>query len=333
MPRGSREHQTSSRGGAQTPADAPSQEEVQAVLGLGSEDPDDDPFSPGSGNLFIDQQIENQADFSWIDFLEDSLVKQFSGYYTAIGLDPLQARAAVLSNFNALGHYLDDEIMGVSFDEAGQASADPRMQAFYTTTSTGLNALFNISRNWLISHDANLGRVARLAGGTQPTRSGRGGGGRGPTAAEIRQQFDLDQLSNSANDLWRAHLLEESDDPRGIAKAYVDAVVATGGQQKIDFATFVRSRIEKTSRYASIYRSKPESVGALDHLTPYHQTARQVMGSTDEAAEAAIGGAQFGASGASFAARLSRTDAATSSAPYIQSLEQRMNALSGVLKG
>ncbi len=171
--------------------------------------------------------------------------------------------------------------------------------------------------------------TAELTGGP----GGRGGGGRtGPTAQEIRDQFDIEELSEAAANLWRGMLLTDDADTRGMAKAYIDAMVAGKGKKKIDFVEFIRNKAKATDRYASIYRNKPDSMSEEQYLAPYFQSAMQVVNPHD-ADEIAIGGAQFGASSEAFAARLRRSEAATGSAPFINELQERLGALNRLFKG
>ena len=130
----------------------------------------------------------------------------------------------------------------------------------------------------------------------------------------------------------QALVLEEHADPKSIARAYVDAVVSSGGEQKIDWQTFVRGGIEKSSRYKSIYRNKPEDVSAEQYMAPYQQMASQFL-RPNEVADAAAGGARFGSSQQSFAANLRKSDTVTSSSSFINELEGRMSDLNSVLKG
>ena len=74
---------------------------------------------------------------------------------------------------------------------------------------------------------------------TPPTSSGSGqrsgGGAAGPTEEDIRNMFDLGALATAATNIWRGLLLEEPEDSRGLARAYVDSVVAGKGEKEIDF--------------------------------------------------------------------------------------------------
>lgn len=201
---------------------------------------------------------------------------------------------------------------------------------YYTQTLKGMQEMVDFARNWMSTKTGFDLVAAPRSGGSR----GRGGGGgrSGPTEEDLRNQFDLDELAEGINNMNRGLVLEEHADAKGLARKYVDAIVATKGEKKIDFETYVRGKIEGTSRFKNIYAHKPESVSAEAYIQPYLQAAMQ-MGTPDEAAEVAIGGAQFGASAESFRQRLNRTENATGSAPYINQLEARMNNVSSVLRG
>ena len=198
--------------------------------------------------------------------------------------------------------------------------------AFYTTRMEGLDEMSAWALQWM-SAKAGM-QLVRDPGGS----GRRGSGSRGPTAQEIRNQFDLDELAGAVNDMNRGLVLEDHADAKGLARKYVDAIVATRAEKEIDFETFVRGKIEATARFKNIYKRKPASVSAEAYIAPYLQAAMQ-MASPNEAAEIAIGGAQFGTSAESFRQRLNRTDDVTGSAPFINALEGRMNSLTSVLKG
>lgn len=188
-----------------------------------------------------------------------------------------------------------------------------------------LELMMNYGRNWWASKFGP--EVADSWAVSNSPGRGRSG------TPDIRSQFDLDQLANRANDLHRAYLLTDADNPRAMAKKYVDQIVKTGGKEKIDFDTFIlTNNIEGTARYASIYRNKPDGMSETDFIQPYYQTAQQVM-RPDEAAATAIEGAQFGASAQQFQERLARSNEFRTSAPFMQNLEGRMRSIKDVFKG
>jgi hypothetical protein len=163
-------------------------------------------------------------------------------------------------------------------------------------------------------------------------RSGSGSGATGPTEEDIRNQFDIAQLATRADDLWRTYLLTDSKDPRAMAKAYVDAVVANP-EAKLDYDTFVtQNYIEKDPRFASIMVSKPAHEKADEYIQRYLAMASAVLRPAN-ADEAAIGGAQFGADAAAFEQRLQRSNEFRTSSQFMQSLEGRMRSIKEVLRG
>ena len=115
-----------------------------------------------------------------------------------------------------------------------------------------------------------------------------------------------------------------------MARSYVDAIVASKAEKKIDFRTFIRTKAMATDRFASIFVNKPSSQSAEQYLAPYHAAAMQAA-SPEDAAGIAIGGAQFGADSSTFAARLQREN--NDDAPYINQLQDRMRNLNQVFKG
>lgn len=166
---------------------------------------------------------------------------------------------------------------------------------------------------------------------------GSGSGSRGPTAAEIRQSFDENQLTKAVEEYWGAYLLEDAPNARAIARGYIDAVVATGAQQELDFETFVVGRIEQTARYRQLYANKPEGKTALEYITPYTNMATQVLGGSagnkKQLGSIVAGGAALGSSPDAFAERLKRTDAVKDSPGFIRSLEDSVAEVRGVLRG
>ena len=160
----------------------------------------------------------------------------------------------------------------------------------------------------------------------------RGGTGR-RTEAQIRAQFDIDEMARSITDLWRGYLLEEPEDARGIARGYIDQVVKNP-DQKLDFKSYVVRQIEGTSKYNNFTRQKPETLGYEDFITPYIQQAMQVLGGGEEGQLQEIVGAGAGlnASPSAFASRLAKTNEVTGSSPFMQNVEARLSRLRGVFK-
>ena len=157
-----------------------------------------------------------------------------------------------------------------------------------------------------------------------------GPGTRKPTAQEIRQSFDLDELTNAVSNMYRGLLLDDAADPRAIARAYIEAIVSNP-DQKLDFDTYVEGYIDKEPRAAAIYRNKPDSMSKAQFLQPYMQSAQQVL-RPGNAAEAARAGAQLGSSPDAFREKLGRSREAQVSSPFITGMENKITQLGNLFK-
>lgn len=197
-----------------------------------------------------------------------------------------------------------------------------------TETPEGMNHIFDLARQWVSMYWPGF-RDAVL---TKPPSSG-GVGRRGPTAAEIRAQFDLDQLTRLVDEMSRALVLAEEPNARAIATAYVDAIVKDP-KQELDFETFVRNRILSTARAKTIYKNKPESMSEEQYLQPYVAAfqSRVGPGFGDQLANTAIAGARLGASPGAFEQRLNRTRQVQTSTPFLSKMGQRLSNFQQVLR-
>lgn len=193
-------------------------------------------------------------------------------------------------------------------------------------TAEGLNVLVENTWNKVFGSsfgdfEANVKRGP--VGRTGPRRA---------TPQEIRNRFDIDQLAEQAQNIWRGKLLEDMDNPTQLAREFVEAIVATRGEKVIDFGTFVEKRARLTPRYASVYRNKVEGMSDEQFLQPYFQASQQIL-RPKNAAGTAVRGAQFGASAGQFGELLAQSNEVKTSAPYIQELGGRMSALKNVFAG
>ncbi len=204
--------------------------------------------------------------------------------------------------------------------------------AFGADTSTVQNNLMKSPAGFNYLVEQVMSGVFGLGADAGVTTKTTGGGQRGLTPTEIRNKFDIDQLTEQATQIWRTNLLTEPDDARGMASAFVEAVVATKGEKVIDFQTFIEKRAKATNRWASIYKDKPPSMNPQQYLQPYFQAAQQVLRPRN-AADVAIGGAQFGSSAATFGARLQRSNEVRTSSNFINQIQGRLSNLSGIFKG
>jgi len=171
----------------------------------------------------------------------------------------------------------------------------------------------------------------------QTGRSGSGSGSRRPTASDIRNMFDEDELTEAAHKMWGAYLVEDNPNSRNIAREYINAIVASGGEQELDFQTFVLNKIRGDARHNMLYRNKPEGMDELQYISPYTQAATAAIGGGGRpggtANDIASAGAALGSSASAFNSRLARAPEQQQSTSFINSLEQRVRGVRNVLRG
>lgn len=284
-------------------------------------------WSPAGDNFEYWSQRGTQ-EISWQTMLYDRLDDEIPAVAELYGENPDTYQSWFRSMFPYM--IVDLEKMVRSSMSGGQYQLPGSPQL---NSPEGIGYVYQMARMWLGNRDPRIVNAMRAEDGkSTDDRTGRGGGGGGRMSADqIRAQFDIDQLANNARDIWRGTLLDEPRDARGMAKAYVEAIVRNP-DQKLDFETFITKQAEGTARYASLYRNKPAGMAPQQYLMPYLSQAQQ-MARPKEAVNIAAGGAQLGADPNAFRSRLGRTNAVTTSAPFISSMEQRMAGLKRVLKG
>lgn len=291
-------------------------------FGFGTTDPDKPEYVEGGDNTEFNLDEYGNVT-AWQDMLLARLKKEIPAIAEAFGESPAAYSAWLQQIFPTMLGAVEKSI-----------SSDYLAPLNLTATPQGFEFIYGIATNWLSAKDGRLGmafenREAWASGGGGG--GGRGGGAGRPTAAQIRANFDIDQLSAQVSEIFRGTILDEAKDPRGIASAYVEAIVKNP-EQKLDFQTFVENQAKATPRYASLYRNKPEGLGDAQYLMPYLNSAMQAA-RPKEAVNIAAGGAQLGADPAAFRSRLNRTNATVTSAPFISSMENRLTTLNRVLKG
>lgn len=290
---------------------------------------EDDPkieWSETGDNLAYWEEDLNTAT-SWQDSLYSRLLKEIPDVAETYGEDPGAYTAwfkrQAPQMITDLERMVRSSMSGGQNQLPGGASLD---------TPEGMGYIYQMARMWLGNQDPRIVNAMRAEDGVDRSRgSGGGGGGGRMTADQIRASFDLDQLAATARNIWQGTLLDDPKDARGMASAYVDAIVRNP-DQKLDFEAFINKQAEGTARYASLYRNKPAAMSPQQYLMPYLNSAQQ-MARPKEAVNIAVGGAQLGADPNAFRSRLNRTNAVTTSAPFISSMEQRMTGLKRVLKG
>lgn len=161
------------------------------------------------------------------------------------------------------------------------------------------------------------------------------GGPRKPTADDIRNRYDVEALAGGVNDMWRAYLKEESEDPRGVARAYVEAIVSNP-DQALDFEAYVLGRIRGQGRWQVMYANKPDGQDELSYLQPYDTLAQQYLGGsggdTGRLGRAVAQGAGLGATPDAFRQKLQRTDEFSSTDTFINGLGAKVRGARAVLR-
>lgn len=299
--------------------------------------------SGGSGNAeqdFIDrivQGVNNDAADTWQEefapgfFWQEAVIDRIKEDIKAVA-KTYEMDMSVMEGWfagqqaNLIG-YLTNAVMG----QAAKYGANRGM----TDTPAGIAFLFEQARSWVGMQFPAFNQLINGIGpgGGSGSGSGRGSGPRRPTAAQIRAQFDLDQLTQTVNDMSRALVLADDKNARSIARSYVNAIVANP-EQELDFETFVRGRILASNRAKTIYKSKPKSLTEEQFLQPYVQAAMQRIGPGfgDQLAQLSIAGAQLNADPNAFQQRLERTSQVQSGAPFLTGLAEQLTGIKDVLR-
>ncbi len=251
----------------------------------------------------------------------------------------IQNEAAGQAEALGLSEWEYSSIMGASrqnvwdftlrFAEAYTQEGSDKDMSFLTQNPEGIRLLFTVGWNEFRSLNPVFGKLSGF--GTKPS-GGSGRGASGPSAQDIRNRYDIDELAQGADSIWRNMLMDTPKSSRSIAKGYVDEMVRTKGEKRIDFVAYVRKRAMETNRFSVLYTNKPDSIEPEAYLARYAGVAAQVL-APKNVEEAATGGARIGADAASFGAKLARSDEVTGSAPFINGLENRMRNLSKVFRG
>lgn len=334
--------------GAPSPEDEPlAPDDVLAQFAqalLGSLDEEEEPrpvFEPGGDNTEFFAMVHDEE--SILDNLEDMFMDELQKQMEGLGY-PREAGFQAFDHWSQeYGGWIDSWLqqanktrdnfsrMMPGMDAEGFASVQASQTMgmdYFLGTLEGFEQMVQRGWDFWRQRIPGLGEFGQF---TKPKRP-PGGGRRRLSAQDIRNSFDLDQLTDATRGIWQQMVLDEPDNARSIAQSYIDAVVAVRAEKEIDFKTFVKNKARETGRYKTIYKNKPSALSEEQFLLPYHQSAMKVA-RPEEAADIAIGGAQFGASSSAFAQRLRRTDAATSSAPFVNELQNRLSDLRGVLRG
>lgn len=294
------------------------------------------PFAePESGGGSTRSQVEDDRlsqGFEWETKFRTDVITQVEKWADALGVSKFSLDAWVRDNIDGAINFINQRVPEINRQvnkdfEEGILSLEARSTP---VTAQTWEKVWNHGLYWF---SAQLGAPL-----FDLPASGRGrGGSRGPTAADIRNQFDEDQLTDAVNDLWRAYMWEESPNARAIAQEFINTVVSTLGQQEVDFETFVKGKMRATTRWDTLYQNKPDGVDELQYVQSYARAALSAVGgaagSQQEVSDLVAGGAALGASPDAFGQRLSRTDAVRNSTGFVTGLEDRLSEVNGVLRG
>jgi len=264
--------------------------------------------------------------FDWQTQFRKDMVTQAESWASKFGVPKFIVDALVRDNIDAATGYMIDQQKQRGTAYGYIPEGDPSRDSFD----------FNeYNRMWQDGLNFFTMRTGYDFAGIGKPRGGSGSGR--PTAAQLRNMFDIDQLTEDASKMWGAYLLEDSKDARSIANEYVDAIVASGGQQELDYQTFVLNKIRATNRHSLLYQNKPEGMDELQYVAPYAQAATSVIGGGGQAGrtanDVAASGAALGASSSAFSSRLARTPEHQQSQGFINGLEQRVRDVKNVLRG
>lgn len=294
---------------------------VDAAFGNESADPDklaDPPASAAKGASQFDNESRD-----WVDNIYQQVLREAKKNLKDSGYTP-----EVIENwFEARKGALYDHL-----NSWAQKIGEKRATNFPSSFSD-MQMLEDSARRWFGARD-NTGMIS-YAMGVGDDDAGGGGGGGGSTATltpeQIRAQYDVDSLARDATRIYQGLLFDEPRDSRAIASAYIDAIIKNP-DQKLDWQTFVKGRVQNEARYNLIYKNKPKGMTEEQYFAPYVNSATQML-APREISSAVTGAAQLGASQGQFRERMARSDSATSSAPFITGFEKRMQDLAGVFKG
>ncbi len=279
----------------------------------------------GANDEFYNEEYGDPL--AWQEMIYGYLPDQILAYVDSLGEDPRTYGAWIQSQMPNVLSYLD------SVTQSSPLGMDPARQQAFFASPDGFQVLFEMGLQWFSARDSRLQGLGggRPKGGGGRGRGGGGGGPRRPTAEEIRAQFDVDELADGITGMWQGMLLDKPKDARSMAKAYVEEIVKNP-EQKLDFQTYVKKKIENTDRYASIFKDLPDGVDAATHIQRYYQSALQYL-RPENAESTAIQGVQFGADPNAFRGLLNRQEEVQNSSAFIGKLEGRMSRMRGVLRG
>lgn len=267
--------------------------------------------------------------FSWEDQFRKDAVAQIQKWSDDLNISVFTLESFVRDNIDGAINYINSRrpTSQAKFDiEEGVGRLEPRSHE-----AIGLQDYEKMWYDGLVYFSLQSG-----INFVQPRpKGGSGSGRRKPSAQDIRNQFDIEELTKGVEDMWGAYLVADAPNARQIAKNYVDTIVASGGEVALDFKTFVLNQMERTPRWDLLYKSKPEGVDPLEYINKYRQAAQQVIsgGDRQRLGNAVAAGARLGANPEQFAGRLRQEREVTGSQGFVTGLEDRMRSVKNILRG
>lgn len=272
---------------------------------------------------------ELQEEFDWRTKMRTDIVSMAEKWAEDFGLPKFSFDAWVRDKIDGAINYVNANVFG---RHNAHAASFPDFPIWTPQTPEDWGEIYDAARDYYsIELQFDL---SQKPGGSDSGAGRRGPSG--PSAEEIRNSFDEDAVTEAVGQQWRAYLVEEAPNARAIAKAYINDIVKTGGQQEIDFDQYVLGHIRKTEQYNTLYKRKLEGQSELQYLQPYIQSAMAVAGggkNTRELTDLVTQGAALAQTPDEFRSRLARTDAAKNSRGFIGGLEERMRGINQLMRG
>lgn len=265
-------------------------------------------------------------EFDWRTKLRTDMVQLAESWAEDFGLDKFALDALVRDKIDGAINFVNKYVFQPRSTQLGVGQPweawEPQNASDWQEVYDAASLFYSLE----VGFDLSSAPASRGSGRT---------GAAGPTAEDIRNQYDEDELTDGVNKMWRAYLIEEAPNARAVAREFINNMVATRGEKAIDFETFVLQNIRNTSSYKRIYRNKAEGISEQQYIQPYIQAALQVVGggSQDIIQQVAGGAAALGTNPEAFRERLGRTDAARNSVGFMQRLEQEVGNVRNVLRG
>jgi len=274
-------------------------------------------------------------DLDWKTKFRSDAITAVEKWADDLGVDKFTLDAWVRSNIDGAVQWIQKTV--VMPNRQSRTFVDPESGVMKQVP--GGNWVPTTPGDWQQIWDAGLAYFGNGLGIdlTKTRGGGSGSGSRGPSAADIRNSFDVDELTNAAQSVWQAYMWEDTPNARKMAQEYINTIVGSLGQKEVDFETFIRSKAEQTSRWNALYRNKPSGMDPKAYVGQYAQAALSVVGGSagreQELSGLVAGGAGLGASADAFRNRLARTDANRNSTGFITGLEEKLRSVKGVLRG